>query len=230
MKHGVKFMSAALCAAMLISLISGCATKKTASNPLHTDENGNIVLKDSNGNPIVFNSEKKPTTPEEIKALYTPSAKKLAELANEHTVKPIEFSGFTGIIYETPLISEEAPNPVIMPVYSSAGLERYVEANSAYFDFGKGDKPFSQIAGDYPDDFFVDNCLLLISFNDADGGSGYSLSGGWEDSLTVDGDELCELVLAIKKSSGDNTSAHLIVEADKAFIGLWESYSVSLYE
>lgn len=230
MKHGTKLMSAALCAVLLTSLISGCAAKKTESNPLHTDENGNIVLTDSNGNPIVFNSQKKPTTPEEIKALYTPSAKELSELAEEQTVKPIEFSGFTGIIYETPLISDEAPNPVIMPVYSSAGLSRYIDANSAYFDFGKGDKPFSQIANNYPDDFFVDNCLLLISFYDAAGGANYSLSGGWEDSVGIDGDELCELVLAVKKSAGGNTSAHLIVEADKSFVGLWESYSVSLYE
>lgn len=254
MKITQKIMCGIVCAALLAAFIPGCSSEGGSDTPAKTDVSGNVIttagtnIADDTGNANGNNSANGtdnangtqvpgndpggtvPKTPEEIRQTYVPSAEESEELAEEDTAKTISYTGFKGTICSTPALKDGMSSMVVIPVFSHAGIHQYMEDNAANFDFGEGEGSFAAIAESYHDDFFKNKGLLIVSFIDSEGGSDHKLMGGWEDLLYAGEMEIEQLVLAVKKSDGDVTAGHILVEMDKDFIGIWDSFGLNIYK
>lgn len=222
-----RFIASVLTVTLAVSLMAGC-TKDHAKDPAESGTTAvsttvaGTTADSSNGN-----AEK---TEEEIKAKYEAKPADAAILAAERTAKPIKYSGFTGKFFETAAKTDEVPLASVTPIYSNVALKDYIQKNSDKYDFTYGVLSFSSIANSYPDSYFGEKALLVVSFKDSEGGSGYKLTGAWDEHMHVEDNHLDQLILAVKKSAGTNKCGHMIVEIDSDFLSLWDSISISLYE
>lgn len=227
----IKLLRSTLVAVIALLLISGCSDKAKAPSD---DPDSSSVSSVTDGTADTSN-ENAPVTlsleeVEEIKSVYIPSAEDAEMLKNEKTPTPIMYSGFKSYYFDTPALTEDLPIVSVTPLFSHAGLHNYIEQNLESYDLGEGEGSFEAFAESYMDSFFDGKGVLVISFADSEGGSGYSVTGAWEDVLEIDSMELKRLVLAVKKTEGSATAGHFIVEIDTNFISLWDNITISLYE
>lgn len=231
-----KITTLALCAIIILSTLGGCSDKSdsdsatTGSTTVATTASPNDTGTSPSGGHTNETDPEEEEKKAQIKEIYTPSAEDAAILAEEKTQSPIIYSGFDCKYFSTPALSEDLPLVSVTPLYSHAALHKYIEENSHLFDLGEDENSFSAVAERYMDSFFVDKGVLVVSFTDAAGGDNYQLTGAWEEHLHVEELHLEQLVLALKKTAGDITAGHLIVEMDAEFIGLWDSISMDIYE
>lgn len=237
-----KITSAILCSALLMAMMAGCSSDKDSDSTDGTNAQSNIVsssetVAEDSGDSTSSENTSSPSDvsesidPVEIKKIYKASAEVAEKLAQEEkTEKEIIYTGFNSTFYNTPLFSTDGAKTLLTPIFSHSGLHKYIEENSDTFDFYYGDESFAEAAEKYDSNYFRENGVLIISFYDNVGGSGYSVTGAWEEVLSQDGNELDKLVIAAKRSAGDIKSGHLIIELNKDFITVWDSYNLSIYE
>ncbi len=190
-----------------------------------TDAEDTTVLTDTEGTAEETTSD----VNAEIKEEYLPTEDEKKELENEETKKPIKYTGFDCQYFDTPALTEIEYFNTVIPFFSQEKLAEYVENNSESYDFGKGKESFSAVVNSYADTAFDGKGVLVISFNDKEGGSDYTITGAWEETIEINGNVLDRLVFAVKKSPGESTSGHFLVEIDTEFISLWDNIDISIY-
>lgn len=227
-----KIFRSALAVLLTTALLAGCSGNPDApsdndgSSAVTSTVNENSTTSPQAVTPVTVSPEKEA----ELKSLYTPSAEDAAKLAEEKTAKPIIYSGFEYRYFDTPAKTEGLPLVSVTPLHSHAGLHNYIEQNTLQFDLGEGTGSFEAYAESYMDSFFADKGVLVISFTDAEGGGNYTVTGAWDEHAHFGEDHLEQLTLAVKKTPGESTAGHLIVELDTDFISLWDCFSIELYE
>ncbi len=223
-----KILRSALIAVLTAAILVGCsgAPDTPSGNEGTSAVTTNVTTIPEAITPVTLSPEKVA----EIKDLYTLSADDAAKLADEKTVQPIVYSGFEYRYFNTPPKADGLSLASITPLYSHAGLHNYIEKNTSLYDLGKGAGSFESFAESYMESFFADKGVLVISFTDAEGGGSYTLTGAWEEHVHFGEEHLDQLTLAVKKTPGENTAGHLLVEMDKEFISLWDSFSIEIYE
>ena len=227
-----KILTLLLAASMVLA--GGCAQKKNNSA-------------DGTRPPVTTPADTNQVTPGDPKGTYRAEGDKATELVQLFTEKfpssfhsvssdgtcsgdgqtadmPTVFTGFTAHSAPTPVLSGSM-STTIVPVYSEEGLHEYFHKNAEIYDL----TALAEYAA-YDDSYFDDNALLIIALNDSEGAASYSVTGGWENNLSVDGRSFDELVLALQRTPGDAASSHLIVEMNKDFITAWGSFFVRTYE
>lgn len=216
---------------LALMVVTGCSGK--SGNPSKNPDN--TALGGTATGTSAAHTEKVPETMspekiEEIKSLYIPSAGEAEKLKEEKTQSPIKYSGFKSYYFDTPALRHGLPLVSASPLFSHAGLHNYLKENYESYDFGEGSGSFESFAEGYMESFFDGSGVVVVSFTDDAGGGGYTVTGAWEDVLEIEGTEMKRLVLAVKKTAGNSTAGHFIVEMDTKFISLWDNITISLYE
>lgn len=237
----MKILTKILCAALLLSLITGCSSDKnksvetsaTIKDTLSPSDSGEIVT-DSAPNQteapdnIEETDKKQPISPDDkdvsdIVGIYVPSEKDAAALEKEETKKPIIYAGFKTHVINTPLKSSDVQvNDTLVPLYNHQNLHAYLEEHSEMFDLSALDT----VKEKFNDEFFNDKCLLVVSLEGSNEGSEYSLTGAWNE---VDANNMDRLVFAIKTAKGSMKSAHIIIELEQDFLNLWDTWGIEYY-
>lgn len=218
MKHNLHPAKSIICAALLLALIPGCASKKNSVTPPVT---GSIVNSGESDNST------ETSNPRDI---YKPSAEESQKLAEENSEQPMVFAGFDSHFFSTPALKSDLPSMTATPVFSHEGIHKYMTENSESFNFNEGDNSFAAFIEKYDQNYFADKGLLIVAFIDKEGGKDYSIPGAYENHLSGEGYEMDQLVFSIKKSDGENTANHFVVEIDKTFLDVWDTYSISFYK
>lgn len=227
MTYKSKFLSCLLGCLLILSTAAGCSDDEESAKKETSAEITTADTTETTAPPAFELTEEQI---KEIKDTYLLSEEGKSAFADEKTSSPIIYSGFTSHYFSTPAKNDNVPVTAVTSILSHSGMHDYIAENSANYIFGEGDGSFSVAAEKYNDKFFDTKGLLVISFVDAEGGSGYNVTGAW-DTVDVVGDRSLErLVFSTKKSAGDNTSGHIIVEVDSKFMSLWDAVGIEIYE
>lgn len=217
MNRKVQILSALLASVLIFG--TGCATTRNNSSDGTTDLETNAPEADPREAYIADGEEY-----DKLFALFSEKfPSDFPETADDRSEHEL-FCGFHAHFAVTPTVGEPQ-NTTIVQVYSEEGLHKYFHENAETYDLSE-----LSLSAHYDDSFFDDKALLIVALSDSDGASGYELVGGWQDRLVGEGYELDELVFAVKKTSGDATASHAIIELDKKFIALWDSFFVNIFE
>ncbi|MBE6708457.1 MAG: hypothetical protein E7578_04350 [Ruminococcaceae bacterium] len=223
-----RFLSGLMSALLLFS-VAGCSDDDKAPEKAEatagTNENITSVEKNETLVPELTEEEI-----EKIKDTYKLSEDEAEAFSNEGTSAPIVYSGFTSHYFSTPAKNDDIPVTAVTSILSHSGMHNYIEENSGNYSFGEGDGSFSTFAEKYNDKFFETKGLLVISFVDSKGGSDYNITGAWDTVDKVGERSLDRLVFAAKKSAGENTVGHIIIEVDSKFMTLWDAVGIELYK
>lgn len=214
-----KFLKTVIAGLLVLALLPGCSSDEDKAAESDTS---------------VATTAKAPAatapTEAEIKEIYKLSDEDMAKHESENSPKPITYGGFTGKFFSTPVTDDSAALMTITPMYSHKDVHNYMQTYSATFDLGEGDGSFAASVESYGDEYFREKALLVISFLDREGGDNYQVVGGWDDHVVGEGFELDRFVVGTKKTDGDITAAHVIVEIDNKFLSIWDSFGMEIYK
>ena len=224
MKFTQKLIKAAICAALVLAVIPGCS-----SDDGEAKESTSAATTVATTAPAETEADPEKERAE-IKSTYKLSEDELEEFAEENSPGDIVYGGFESKIFQTPVKSDTANLITITPVYSANGISEYLKNYSSVFDLGEGDGSFKSEIGKYTEEFFDNKALLIISFLDKDGGDNYSVRGAWEELVVGNDFEMEKFVIGVKKTDGDITAGHVIVEIDSAFLAIWDTFGIEFYK
>ncbi len=218
-----RFLKAIIAAALILAIIPGCSSDEDKKDGAATSSS----VKTTEG------SSAAATTPHvdksKLKETYKLSEEDASKYESENSPAPITYGGFEGHFFSTPA-SSDAAVMTITPVYSHTDIHNYIHSYMNIFDLGSGAGSLSEKFESYTDEFFTDKALLVISFLDKEGGSNYEIMGGWDDHVSGEGFEMDRFILGVKKADGNITAGHVIVEIDKDFLGIWDTFGMEIYK
>ncbi len=227
MTYKTRILSCILSTMLLLSA-PGCSDND--KKPAKTESTTEVTSAESAKNPDQSTNELTEEEIEKIKDIYKLSEEEAEAFANEKTSSPIIYAGFRSHYFSTPAKSDNIPVTSVTSILSRSGMHDYIAENSANYSLDEGADSFSSVAEKYDDKFFDTKGLLIISFTDTDGGSDYNISGAWSTTDKAGDITLDRLVFSTKRSAGDITTGHFIIEVDVKFMMLWDAFGIEIYE